>query len=269
MRCYTNWILLFVLCCVTSCKKDNADPLFSTDLTHATETNLQSFFSDNPSQEDVIKVFGKPLFQSTNSDGNEFVIYEWDNPVGHISTGWSNKLSGFEIYYSNNTVSYWAPTYSSFQVVKSNLVIPIPKTTASELGIHHKLSFYVVASSQLPNGKYINTEKFEHLGYVSSTPDFSILRLKSVKYHLIQSSVNNSIVNQYMVIMSLETNDAELFKEFTARNTGSRILITLDESLVQAPLLVYPISDGELGIRGLSESESSNLVNHLEDITDK
>src|SRR5580658_8034280 len=154
MRNNTNWFLLFVLCCLTGCKKDDANSLSLPHLAQFSETNLESFFSDHPSKEHVMKVFGKPIVQNTNSDGSEDAVYVLDFPHGNEPTGWTYRLDGFQVRYSNNTVFRWSPSYSSFEVDKSNLLIPIQRTSASESSTHHKLLFFVVSDSPLPDGRY-------------------------------------------------------------------------------------------------------------------
>jgi hypothetical protein len=270
MRWNSTWIILLALFCITSCKKDNANySLSPSDFDRVAATNIESFFGEHPSKETVIKIFGKPIVESTNANGYEVAVYEWDHPVGNIQTGWKNKLSGFQVEYSNNVAFGWDPAYSSFEVKKSDSLINIQKTSASKSTAHPKLLFYIVSPDRLPNGQYINTEKFKNLGYISSVPDFTILELKDVEYHLIQSSVNYTIQKEYTVEISLETNDAQRFETFTSNNIGSKILISLDEVPILAPYLATPISSGELGITGLSDTESSNLVYNLENIITK
>jgi hypothetical protein len=238
-------------------------------LAHITETNLESYFNAHPSKQEVVKYFGKPSIEDTNSEGHEEAVYAWDFPRGPASTGWSNRLSGFEVSYSNDTAFTWSPSYSSLRVDKSDTSIKIQKPSGAEPDKRHQLLFYIVSSSPLADGKHINTDKFKDPGYISSKPDFAISKLKAVEYHLVQSSVDNTIQNQYVVAVSLETNDTQRLEKFTGDNSGSVLLIALDDSPLETPYIKSPISSGRFEITQLGQTESSNLVNNLENMVVK
>ena len=114
------------------------------------------------------------------------------------------------------------------------------------------LRFYVVNDEPVTGGRYIDTPECPKVGYITNAPNLVITHLQSV------STNTSQVISHYNGKVSVETNtsiviqmsaqDAKLFADLTRQNIGRRILISLGERPLVAPVVQMPIESGDIQI---------------------
>lgn len=112
------------------------------------------------------------------------------------------------------------------------------------------IRFYVVSDKFVTGGRYVDTPECPKVGYISSTPNLSVTRLQSVS-----TNASHSVYLDHMqdvvstdVVIEMFQSDAKLFAELTRQNIGNRVLISLGNRPLIAPIIQMPIKSGEIQI---------------------
>jgi preprotein translocase subunit SecD len=100
------------------------------------------------------------------------------------------------------------------------------------------LRFYVVSDNLIAGGRYVDTPECPKVGYVSNTPDLIVTNLQSVSTNALMTVVE---------IQMFEP-DAKRFADLTRQNIGHRILISLGDRPLMAPIVQCAIENGKMQI---------------------
>jgi len=121
------------------------------------------------------------------------------------------------------------------------------------------LRFYVVSDEPIAGGRYVSTPECPKVGYITNTPNLVIIRLQSV-------STNGSVVithdnnRQMTVTIQMLEPDAKRFADLTRQNLGHRILISLGDRPLMAPVVQAPIENGNVMISAGEGKDIQGIV---------
>jgi preprotein translocase subunit SecD len=122
------------------------------------------------------------------------------------------------------------------------------------------LRFYVVSDEPIAGGRYVNTPECPNVGYVTNTPNLVITRLQSVSTnasHVVHHDKIPDEIKTDVVIQMFEA-DAKRFADLTRQNIGRRILMSLGDRPLMAPVVQAPIESGGIQI---SVNEGKDIEN--------
>jgi preprotein translocase subunit SecD len=112
------------------------------------------------------------------------------------------------------------------------------------------LRFYIVSDEPVTGGRYVNTPECPEVGYITNTPNLVITSLQSVSTnasHIIKHDKMPDEIKTDVVIQMFEP-DAKRFADLTRQNIGHRILISLGDRPLMAPVVQAPIENGNIQI---------------------
>ena len=220
------------------------------------------------STNDIFAKFGEPMSVDTLGEGR---------------TEWRYGLSGFpadddmkgtyvmavNITVTNGHLAGWACTYMAPPHTGGNAKpLAIGKRSEESPGERQEqpvLKLFVVSDEPIADGRQIDTPQLPKLGFISGTPNLAIKRLKQVT--LGEDAVpqgDGKTSTNWQFGVSLVPEDAAGLASLTASNVGRRILITVGDVPVIAPIVQTPLKTGsfviECGEHSLMETVRSNLT---------
>ena len=206
----------------------------------------------------------------------------WVENLGEGRTEWRYGLSGFPadddmrgtyvigvtIAITNGHLARWACTYMGPPTGGNAKTLPIGKPTEGPQGDRQEppvLKVFVVSDEPLGDGRQIDTAQFPKLGFISGTPHLAIKRLKEVTLgENVVSQADNKTSTNWQFGISLIPDDAAGLASLTTSNVGKRVLITVGDVPVIAPVVRAPLETGSFVIdcseRPLMETVRSNLT---------
>jgi len=122
-------------------------------------------------------------------------------------------------------------------IILSVLIAPYVGRCVQPQG-DNTLRFYVVSDTLVAGGRYVDTPECPKVGYVSNTPDLVITNLQSVSTNALNAAVD---------IQMFEP-DAKRFADLTRQNISHRILISLGDRPLMAPVVQCAIENGKVQI---------------------
>ena len=78
--------------------------------------------------------------------------------------------------------------------------------------------------------------------------------------HLKSVGVTTDSLGKYIISFELDTQGAQIFKDYTTANVNKILAIVLDKTVISAPVINSPIPDGQGIIQGSFTSESANAL---------
>ena len=127
------------------------------------------------------------------------------------------------------------------------------------------LKFFAVSTHPVKGGRFIDTEQLPKLGYISSTPELTIDRLKKVtleQQRVEQPGAPSRMVWAFKCEMDEEV--AAQFKAITTTNVGKPLLIVVGDEPIVAPMIVDPIPNGLVDIEVPDRTSMELLRKHLD-----
>jgi hypothetical protein len=130
------------------------------------------------------------------------------------------------------------------------------------------LRFFAVSEDPVPGGRYVDTPECPKVGYISNTPSLIITSLQSVATNVSQSfeSINGMTakVVQPSIVIKFNEADSKKFFDLTKAQFGRRILLSLGDRPLIAPVVREPIVTGTVSISfGARRSEVTNVMTIL------
>ena len=267
LRWFATWLLLLW---VSGCGGKRS---LAKDFATNTHSDIQStaelrrrLVPGMPTNDIVVK-FGEPL---------------WAEPLGEGKTEWCYGLSGFpadddmkgtyviavHITMTNGHLARWACAYRGPPSGGKAKPLPIGKRNEEPQGERDEppvLKVFVVSDEPIAGGWQIDTQQFPKLGFISETPNLSIKRLKEVtlEENPVPHADNKTSTNWQFGIF-LNPDDAARLASLTASNVGKKVLITVGDVPVVAPIIRAPLETGSFNIdcteRPLMQTVRSNLT---------
>jgi preprotein translocase subunit SecD len=125
------------------------------------------------------------------------------------------------------------------------------------------LKFYFVSDKPVSGGRYIDTAACPKVGYITNTPNLVVSHLQAVSTNTVQTTTHYngevSVRTNTAISIQMTAADAKLLAGLTRENIGHRILITLGERPLMAPIIESPIESGDFQIT-LPDGEDTEAI---------
>ena len=159
-------------------------------------------------------------------------------------------IAGVAITITNGHLASWGCVYvgdSSDRRVRKEEVLP----TGNGQTDSPALKIFVVSSDPIADGRFIDTERFPKLGFISPSPSLRIRTVKEVTLEERTPSVSeNSNRTTWSFGIFLTVEDGARLKSMTATNISKKILVVIGDEAVSAPTVMAPLETGSFAIEG-------------------
>jgi len=128
------------------------------------------------------------------------------------------------------------------------------------------LKFFTVSTHPVKGGRFIDTDQLPKLGYISSTPDLTIDRLKEVsleEQRMEQPGAPRPTVF-WAFNCEMDEEATAQFKAITTANVGKALLVVAGDEPIVAPVIVAPILNGRVVIEVSDRTSMEFLRKHLD-----
>jgi outer membrane protein assembly factor BamE (lipoprotein component of BamABCDE complex) len=255
MRIFPNFLILVnltVLLC--GCHKldgvDDARKSFSNNSPDKvfTEESLAKLLSPGMSKTDVVRIFGKPASEIAYDQHRRRLDFAFELPP--VRGPRRTIVSGVTVFLENDKVIRWSPALGSIggDTEREPVIRVHPKRSVnSQVTSNFYFSFWLVNDGQIEGGRYIDTERFPKVGFISREPSLKIVRLKELleRREVVLNAKNEEVENLSLDI-ELDNEDARSLEKLTREHQGKRVLIMVGETIVMAPVMSGVISSGRL-----------------------
>jgi hypothetical protein len=216
---------------------------------------------------DIFATFGEPVWVESLDGGRT----EWRYGLSGFPADDDMKgtyVIGVTVTITNGRLARWACTYMAPPTGGSSKPLPLGQRNKDLQGERHVppvLRVFVVSDEPIADGRQIDTPQFPKLGFISGTPNLAIKRLKkvSLEENAVPQADNETSTNWHFGV-SLIPDDVAGLASLTASNVGKRVLITVGDLPVIAPVIRAPLETGSFTIecseRPLMETLRSNLT---------
>jgi hypothetical protein len=239
------------------------------------EEDLLALIRAGMTSQEVVQVFGQPQAVNTLREGGVSLVYlvpERVEDVGRLT------LAGFQIYVRDGKVTEWSPIHGFSE---PPVGAPSPaegRGQPNSMGKQRQqeafgfIAFFVVHDQETARGEYIDTYQFPQLGWIREHADLEIRTLKSLgpleSIGPTSSSTNqaNSVITRFRITAELCDSDIRVFESLTRTNIGARLLVMAGENPVAAPLILEPVSKGEVVLSVPDESAAQELYSVLKQL---
>ncbi len=209
--------------------------------------DLRIFLVPGTTTNALVEKFGQPYYTDIVRSGIEM---RFEIPPVPAEGQWSGShVVGVVVLITNGCVSKWGCSYRDLS--------PEPNPTSSELlfsakesSNHISLRCFVVKSQQIPQGRFVDTDRFPKLGYIPNQPDLTITNVSSVKldqYDIVGTEGRSS--TSWSFRFTFESSDTPRLEALTDKNIAERLLIMIGDEPVIAPVIVTPIANGLFEIK--------------------
>jgi preprotein translocase subunit SecD len=114
------------------------------------------------------------------------------------------------------------------------------------------LKFYFVSDEPVSGGRYIDTATCPKVGYITNTPNLVVSHLQGISTNTVHTTIHYnskvSVRTNTAISIQMTTADGKLLASLTRENIGHRILITLGERPLMAPMIQSAIESGDFQI---------------------
>ncbi len=132
----------------------------------------------------------------------------------------------------------------------------------------NSLNFFVVSDEAIKDGRYVDTPEFPKLGYISKRPNLIVTGLQFVatNSHAFITTYQGKTTQstETVVEITLRPSDAKIFAKLTADNALRRVLITLGERPLLAPMVMQPINTGRVAISAGTNADFPSVLRGLQ-----
>ncbi len=217
----------------------------------------------------ILAIFGEPLSTRNVTEA-----------LGEGGIEWRYGLSGFpadddmrgtyvfgaRIGITNGRLAGLKFDYMGMPMGGNAEAVPIGRNQARDNSKESPaLKLFVVSDEPLTDGQAIDTPEFPKLGYISRNPDLVIRKLKELT--LAENSLpqaENKTSTNWSFGVSLTQDDAARLAILTTSNVRRRVLITVGDVPVIAPVILAPLETGSFVIEcsesSLMETVKTNLT---------
>ena len=215
---------------VTGCRDDKREREYSNS---ARGINLTNLLVPGTSKSTLVGALGRPFLEVPLEGGMEIVDFNLKE-VG------PSRLSA---YFTNGMLK--AFSWVSTEVTGPGVTLAGSAHTPSEqskrFSSSKRLSFYFVAPTSSVASVYVNTESLPDLGYIGETPAFETSQ--TFAWSWLSNSAEPSVSIQ------LQGEDIPKLKKLTESALGSRLLLTIDQTPLYAPVISTPLTTGHIHLR--------------------
>ena len=180
--------------------------------------------------------FGTPYSVNNLTDqASIWDYYAWPN-LPNVA-----DLLCARIWVTNGFVAKWRSMYFPVQrqTVASNEPVTLRSNNTAE-AVEMKL--YIVSSTALRGGRYVSSGNLTNLGYISEAPLFKVRRLEGISLKRISVPSKGAADNsEWQLDIELCPEDSVGLRDLTVTNLFQRMLITVDDKPVIAPVIHTPI----------------------------
>jgi hypothetical protein len=141
------------------------------------------------------------------------------------------------------------------------------------------LNFFVVSDREVAGGRFIDSAKFEKLGYISGKPDLVITNLlelyhtKSVDHAIMVDAKGGNTVaplpSSPALGVRLHAADGDTIEHLTTAALGKRLVVMLGDRILVAPIVAAPIQIPVFEISFESEAELVKVEGALKALVGK
>jgi hypothetical protein len=217
------------------------------------------------SKDAVTSIFGQPPITMPIDGGYARLDYSFFPPDAPGPRKF--VVSGVTVYLKDDKVVRWAPAFGTVGGYREgDTFVPVEPhgTAAGSTNALPQLTFWVVSSSRIEGGRYIDTERFPKLGFVSKDPALKMARLKSLEQgREVVTNEQNQEVENPMLSVEFAAEAVEAFRRFTEQNVGKQVLLMVDDVPVHTSRFLMPISGGRIQITCRDQPEFQLLRDRL------
>jgi preprotein translocase subunit SecD len=140
-------------------------------------------------------------------------------------------------------------------------------------GTNAQLTFHIISEAKIDGGRFIDTPALPKVGYIGSSPDLTVTRLREVfaqkeAGYAITGETNGThrVVPSHpprSLAVQLQPEDAKRFEELTERALNKRLLVMFGGEVLSAPWVRAPIGGGSFTVSFHSEAELKKTENGL------
>ena len=137
--------------------------------------------------------------------------------------------------------------------------------SASAEGTNAVLTFHIVSDQKIDGGRFVDSAVLPRVGYIGSTPDLVITKLRDVfpqkeaDYAIMgETNGTHKVVPSHpspSLAVQLEPEDAKRFEALTERALNKRLLVMFGDEPLSAPWVRAPIGGGGFTVSFHSEAE--------------
>jgi hypothetical protein len=227
------------------------------------------------SKQEINKMFGEPVWGEVRTDGTVDLVYSWAVPSAYGAR--VESIGGVSVQLTNNLLISWQAIHARVDAAigatkqysgSSNRAV---LSTGNSYNTDVKMALYIVSDEPIDGGTFVDTARLPRLGYIRPSADLEIKHLQAISLdeyptvdlnsgHTGSASADKSVARLSVV---LTAQDASAFYTLTVQNVGKRILVTLDDEPLAAPLLMQPIKTGELQITIKDSSTAEKIDRQL------
>jgi hypothetical protein len=206
------------------------------------EADLRRILIPGMSTNAIVAQFGKPRPENVAMAGTEWRYGLHAFPADGEMPG--THVIGLVIGVTNGHLERWGCTYvgESAKVMSEEVLLNTENNSTSAT-----LKFFTVHSNSISQGRYIDTERLPKLGFISSSPDLIIGRLR--KAILEERTATGGRVGQGGIVwvfnISLNQEDTERLKTMSTTNVSKKVLIMVEDEPVVAPMIMAPLETGQ------------------------
>jgi hypothetical protein len=212
---------------------------------------LQQFLIPGAPTNLIVAQFGSPKWSDAWHDGVHPRL-TWNYDVSPFLKDIDRPdlyVVGFSIDITNGRLAYWDWITMTLEPPLKTLHSVINVGSNSEHSSTGSgwtvLKLFLLSKTALDEGRFINTEAFPNLGYVSLKPAMTVDRLKDVQFgESTMRSAEHQNQKAWIFDICFLENDARQFDELTDANLGKTILMMLDDRPIYAGYISGPIPTG-------------------------
>jgi hypothetical protein len=151
---------------------------------------------------------------------------------------------------TNGQVAHVGYLYADAPTVRTQVVISSGAHSNGLPGSSSKpcpLTLSVVSTNRIVGGRFIDTQKLPKLGYVPTTPEVSIGKVRTVVIERHPpTGPNQQDFAGWSFTVYLTEEDSLVVQAFTRTNVSRRVLISVNNEPIDAPVVLTPIDTGSL-----------------------
>jgi hypothetical protein len=200
---------------------------------------------------DIVRSLGRPHRVEDLSGGDKVWRYGL-SPFPAEGQMRGAMVVGLVIGITNGHLAYWTCAYAGAgeKVPKEDLPTPAENIAAKATTQDSPtVKFFVVTSQPTTNGRFVDTERFPKLGFVSPSPNLVVGKLKGVVVEQRgPSAPETGGRTVWSFTIQLTAEDATQLASLTATNILKQILVMVCDEAVSAPTIRAPLETGSLVI---------------------
>jgi len=254
----TNLPFVLALSLILGCTKKSTHPFPSeAELTNAIPAGL--------TKAELFARYGIPSITLPEQNGAEWLKYVAPDLRDDVPTNW--QYTGFNVTLTNGRVAHVGASHRDIIAYR-----PLAKSgaasaeatgpTSQVTNAASSISFYEVNDEPVAGGRYVDTRNLPKTGYIRNAADFVVTEVLSVERgQQIHGTGSND--SREVLTVTLTEADAKHFAKLTERLMGKRLLISVGNQPIIAPIVQAPIETGSFILDVQAPEETERLFDQL------